>query len=121
MVIVVDGKNIIRDLLSGASTNYVDQAGLGTVDTAPSETDTGLNANTNLGVSGTIKKVSYTLSDKQVNFVYSLLSTEGTATTYKEIGLSSSGANQLFNRQIFYDLTHENTDELQFSMAVSIR
>ena len=117
MVLVKDGKNVIVSLLS---TN-IDQAGLGTVSAAnPNESDTGLNSNTNLGTpAATIKGVSAETSDKQVAFSYTLLSTEGTATTYREFGLND-GTN-LFNRQVFYDLYHGDTDEINITQIISIK
>jgi len=115
------GKNLIRDLLCGATTGvYINKGGLGTVDTAPSESDTGLNGNSNYGVSDTIKTVTYTTADKQVTFDYNLPSTDGTAITFKEFGLNSD-ENILFNRQIFHDFTHNDTEEWQFTMVISIK
>lgn len=43
MVIVTDGKNVVRDLLCGETSNYIDEGGLGLTNTAPSEGDTQLN------------------------------------------------------------------------------
>jgi len=118
-MITLDGKNII---ISSLATD-IDQAGLGTVSaTNPNESDTGLNSNTNLGTpAATIKAVSNDTSDKQIAFSYTLLSTEGTATTYKEFGLSSTGTDKLFNRQVFYDLYHGDTDEIDITQVISIR
>ena len=116
------GKNLVRDLICGATTNvYINQAGLGTAGTDPTESDTGLNNNSNFGVSDTIKSVTFSTADKQVVFDYNLASTEGTGVTFREFGLSSSDANILFNRQTFYDLTHNNTEEWQISIAISIK
>jgi hypothetical protein len=123
MVLSIDGKSMIINLISGAGTAYVNQAGLGTISaTDPNETDTGLNSNANLGNPAvTIKTVSSEVSNKQVSFSYTLLSTEGTATTFKEFGLSSSHSSKLFNRQVFYNLYHSDTDEINITQIISIK
>ena len=122
-MITLNGKNMVIDLISGSDTDYVDQAGLGTVSTSdPNESDTGLNNNTNLGTpAATIKAVSVDTADKNAVFSYTLLSTEGTATTFREFGLSSSTNDELFNRQVFYDLYHSDTDEINITQIVSIK
>jgi hypothetical protein len=122
-MITLNGKNMVIDLISGSDTDYVDQAGLGTVSTSdPNESDTGLNDNTNLGTpAATIKAVSVDTADKNAVFSYTLLSTEGTATTFREFGLSSSTNSELFNRQVFYDLYHSDTDEINITQIVSIK
>ena len=117
----VDGKNIIRDLITAGGTVYVNQAGLGTVSSTPLESQTGLNNNANLGTPAvTVKAVSVDKSDKQAIFTYTLLSTEGTGNTFREFGLSASGTAKLFNRQVFYDLYHGTADEISITQAVSI-
>lgn len=122
MVLTNDGKNLVRDLLSSGGTMYVNQAGLGTISSTPLATDTGLNNNANLGTpAATIKSVSVETADRQAVFSYTLLSTEGTATTYRQFGLSASGTAKLFNHQTFYDLYHGNTDEINITQIVSIR
>ena len=114
------GKNFIRDLLCGTvSGSNLDKGGLGTIQTSPTEDDTGLNSNSNYGVSDTINNITYSTSDKQVVFDYTLLSTESTGVTFRECGLNSATA-KLFNRQTFYGLTHDSTEEWQMSVAVSI-
>jgi hypothetical protein len=121
MVIVTDGKNLVRDLICAGGTCYVNQAGLGTVSSTPLESQTGLNNNTNLGTpAATIKSVSVDKSDKQAIFSYTLLSTEGTGNTFREFGLNSSGTAKLFNRQVFYDLYHGTIDEINITQAISI-
>ncbi|MHA1852292.1 MAG: hypothetical protein ACTSUF_02170 [Candidatus Heimdallarchaeaceae archaeon] len=115
-MIVADGKSMIIDQIA----NIINQGGLGTDDTAPAESDTGLNSNTNFGTSGTIKSVSSTVSTKQVVFDYNLPSTDGNGNTYKEFGLSSSSENKLFNRQTFADLSKTSSIEIQISCAISI-
>jgi hypothetical protein len=120
MVIVKGGKNWVRSLMVGGTTGTINYAGLGTVDTSPSESDTGLNNNTNFGVSDTIRSVTNSVSDKQIVFDYNLPSTAGTGVTFKEFGLNI-GTTTLFNRQTFYGMTHNNTEEWQISIAVSIK
>jgi hypothetical protein len=120
MVITTDGKNVIRDLICSGGTVYVNQAGMGTANATPLESNTGLNTNTNLGLAASIKSVSADKADKQVIFSYTLLSTEGTGTTFREFGLSAAGTAKLFNRQVFYDLYHGTADEISISQAISI-
>lgn len=115
-MIVEDGKSQIIDQIA----SIIDQGGVGTDDTAPSESDTGLNSNTNFGTSGTIKSTTYTKSTKQIVFDYNLLSTEGNGNTFKEFGLSSSTNSKLFNRQTFTDLNKTDSIEIQISCAISI-
>jgi hypothetical protein len=115
------GKNFIRDVLCGASTGvYVNKCGLGTVSTDASESDTGLNGNTNFGIADTINDVTYSTVDKQIVFDYNLKSTEGTGVTFTEIGLNV-GTSSLFNRQTFYDFLHNDTEEWQLNIAISIK
>jgi len=123
MVLVTDGKNLIRDAMAGTIAYYVNQAGLGTSSSSnPQEADTGLNNNTNLGTpAATIKSVSNEKADKQVVYSYTLLSTEAAANTFREFGLSASGTAKLFNRQVFYDLYHGSTDEINITQAISIK
>lgn len=119
-MLVKEGKNLMRDLICGATTSvYVNKAGLGTVSTTETEADTGLNAG-DYGVADTIKDVTYTTADKQVVFDYNLPSTDGTAVTFKEFGLNQ-GTAILFNRQVFYDMVHNATEEWQFSTAISFK
>ena len=121
MVLIKLGKNLIRDLICGATTGvYVNKAGLGTVSTSPSESDTGLNNNTNYGVTDTVRDITYSTADKQVVFDYNLPSNLATAITFKEFGLNK-GTAILFNRQTFYDMIHNNTEEWQISLAISIK
>lgn len=119
-MLVKDGKNLIRDLISGGTAGvYFDKGGLGTVSTSPSESDTGLNNNANMGT--LIKSLTKTITDKQIIFDYSINSTEGTGITFTEFGFSSSGATKLLNRQTFWDLAKGTIEEWQFSGAVSIK
>jgi hypothetical protein len=121
MVITTDGKNLVRDLIATGGTSFVNQAGMGTVGTTPQENNTGLNNDTNFGTpESTIKSVSVDKSDRQCIFSYTLFSTEAVGTTFREFGLSSSGTAKLFNRQVFYDLAHTNTDEINITQSVSI-
>ena len=120
MVLVKNGKNWVRDLMVGNTTNVVNQAGLGTDATTPAETQTGLNNNTNFGTAGTVKAISKNTADKQIVYSYTLTATEGNGSTYKEFGLSSSTGSFLFNRQTFADLPKTSAEQLDFTLAVSI-
>ena len=120
MVLTIDGKNLVRDLLVGDTASFVDQGGVGTDSTTPAEADTGLNSNTNLGSAGTIFSTSKSKTDKQVEMQYVLPSTAPNAT-YKEFGLSSSGASVLFSRLKFTDIVKGSTEEFDFSEPISIR
>ena len=120
MAIVINGKNLVRDLIASGGTTPVSQAGMGTVITAPTEADTGLNSNSNLGIADTIS-TSVEKSDKQCTFSYTLPSTEGTGITFREFGLSAAGTAVLFNRQVFYDLAHTSNDEITITQIISIK
>lgn len=120
-MIVKNGKNLMRDLMCGATAGvYVDKGGLGTVGTTATEADTGLNNNSDFGAADAVKDVTYTTADKQVVFDFNLPSTDATAITFREFGLNQGSA-ILFNRQTFYDMIHNNTEEWQFSTAISIK
>lgn len=111
MVLVVDGKNDVRDYIS---TN-IDQGGCGTgTGTSPTENDTGLNSNTNLGTTNTIKSTTNTTSDKTVKFEYTLPSTDGNGEEFTEFGLSNSTTSNLFNRQTFVGVN--KTSSVEFSV-----
>ena len=114
MVIVVDGKNDVRDYIY----TYIDQGGLGTDTTSsPSESDDGLNATSgSLGTSGTIKSTTNTAADKSVKFEYTLPSTDGNGNTFTEFGLSNSTTGKLFNRQTFIGVS--KTSAVEFSILV---
>jgi len=117
-MIVLDGKNAIRDEIA----EVVNKGGLGTVGTTTSvsESNTGLNNDVNFGLPDTINNVTYSTSDKQIIFDYTLPSTSSTGVTFREFGLNINES-KLFNRQTFYDFTHNSTEEWQISVAVSIR
>jgi len=111
MVLVLNGKNDVRDLIN---TN-IDQAGVGTgTGTAPTENDTGLNSNTNLGTTDTILSTTNSTSDKTVKFEYTLPSTEANGNSFTEFGLSNSTTSNLFNRQTFVAVS--KTSSVEFSI-----
>lgn len=95
-MIVNNGLNLVRDLICGASSTYVDNAGFGTGTDAPTEYDTGLNTNTNLGTAGTTADVTAFTSDKQIKFEHILTAASGNGSTFTEFGLNNGTI--LFNR-----------------------
>jgi len=76
MVLTTQGKNFIRDLIDAD----ISQGQLGTDNTAPNATDTGLIS----PVAATLKTVTTTTADKQINIEYSLATTDGNGNTYQE-------------------------------------
>ena len=114
MVVVVNGKNDIRDRIY----TDVDQGGMGTDTTSsPAESDDGLNATSgSLGTSGTIKSTTNSKADKSVKFDYTLPSTDGNGNTFTEFGLSNSSTSNLFTRQTFIGVN--KTSAVEFSVLV---
>ena len=112
------GINLMRDLLCGESTASIINAGLGTDDTPPTEDDTGLNSNTNLGTTGTDLAITHSTTDRQVLFEYTLPSTEANGNTFTEFGLNNGVI--LFNRQTFYDLVKDASKEINISLVIRV-
>lgn len=82
MTIVNNGLNRVRDLIS----TDIDKGQLGTDGTASASTDTDLIA----ADATTASSISKSNSDKTTKFTYTLLSSEGTSTAYKEFKLYRS-------------------------------
>ena len=86
-----EGLNRIRDMVSGDMTTLE----LGTDGTAVEITDTDLGT----GDANTQNAVTKTTTDKQIQVDYTLLSTQGTTGTYREMKVY--GATSDFDRTVF--------------------
>lgn len=91
MVMTSEGLNRIRDLVSTDITNGT----MGTDGTTPTVADTDLIA----ADATTNETVTASTTDRQVQFSYELLSTDGTTSTYREFKLNSTTTD--FDRIVF--------------------
>src|SRR3990167_6662896 len=115
MTLLIEGINRIRDLISAD----IDKGQLGTGTSVSTEEDTGLqtaDATTNL----TITKTS---ASKQVNFVYTLPSTGGTTTTYREFELRKDATPVNYDRIGFTGISFitNGTEEITVTKRYFIR
>lgn len=116
MTMLLSGLNRIRDLIY----DDVDKGQLGTDGTASSESDTSLvaeDATTLLTLS------SKSTSSKTIKFDYTLLSTGGTTTTYKEYELQESATPTHYDRIVFtgVDFVNGGTEDLIISKRYFIK
>ncbi len=94
MTLLIEGMNRIRDLIF----DDLDKGQLGTGGTASLESDTGLesaDATTLLGFSNKSK------SDRTIKIDYTLSSTGGVTSTYKEFELQESATPTNYDRIVF--------------------
>lgn len=101
MTLLLEGLNRIRDMIY----DDVDKGQLGTDGTASAESDTGLiaaDATTLLTLS------SKTTATKLVKFDFTLPSTGGTTTTYKEFELQKSATPVNYDRIVFTGVSFVN-------------
>ena len=101
MTLLIEGINRIRDLIY----DDLDKGQLGTGGTLSLESDTGLetaDATTLLAVSSKSK------SDKTIKIDYTLSSTGGTTTTYKEFELQESTTPTNYDRIVFTGISFVN-------------
>lgn len=116
MTLTGEGLNKIRDMIY----DDIDKGQLGTGGTASSESDTGLetaDATTLLTLS------SKTKTDKQIKFDYTLPSTGGTTTIYKEFELQESATPTDYDRIVFtaVNFTSGGAEDLIISKKYFIR
>ncbi|KKM91340.1 hypothetical protein LCGC14_1229510 [marine sediment metagenome] len=101
MTLLIEGLNRIRDLIY----DDIDKGQLGTGGTLSLESNTGLetaDATTLLAVSNKSK------ADKTIKIDYTLLSTGGTTTTYKEFELQESATPTNYDRIVFTGISFTN-------------
>jgi len=91
MVMTSEGLNRIRNLISTDITHGT----MGTDGTTPTINDTDLIAED----ATTEETVTATTTDRQVQFSYELVSTDGTTSTYREFKLNSAATD--FDRIVF--------------------
>ncbi len=116
MTLLLEGINRIRDLIIAD----IDKGQLGTGGTASLESDTGLetaDATTLLAVSNA------TTSSKTIKIDYTLPSTGGTTTTYKEFELQQSATPVNYDRVVFTgrSFTNNGTEDLIVSKKYFIK
>jgi len=115
MTILIEGLNRIRDMIYGD----IDKGQLGTGNNASTENDTGLQTED----SDTLKTTTNTTADKQINFAFTLSSTEGTTGIYTEFELQKSSTTVNYDRVVFTGIswTKNGTEELTVSKRYFIR
>lgn len=111
MVFSNDGKNRIRDLLN----TDINHGELGTDGTAEAASQTDVLA----GVAATSIAVATQTADKQITIDYSLPSTTGNGTTFKEFGIFNS-SDTLFSRHVFSSLAKTSTEQWQLSITYKV-
>lgn len=104
MVVTIDGKNRIRDLLSA---DIYDTA-LGTGTTAATSGDTDLETE----VSATTATPTQTVGNQLINSSHITLSTVGNGSTLTEIGVFMNGGSVLLSRSVFPDFVKTASLEL---------
>jgi len=112
MVLILEGKNRIRDLVSDDLTD----GQLGTDDTAATESDTGLGT----AVGATDLAITTDTTDKQIVVDYNLPSTTGNGNTFTEFEVQTGTAGISLNRIVFYDLAKTSSEEFQISTIINI-
>lgn len=116
MVFLLEGLQRIRDLIF----DDIDKGQLGTDGIAPSENDTGLisaDATTLLDVD------TKTKGTKSIKFNYTLPSTGGTTTTYKEFEFQKSSTPVNYNRIVFTgtSFTSGGSEDLNITQIFYVR
>lgn len=96
MTYLIGGINRTRDLVN----DDIDKAQLGTDGTASAESDTGLISED----ATTLLDITTTTSNKQIKIDYTLPSTGGTSTTYKEWEVQQSTTPVHYTRIVFTGL-----------------
>lgn len=93
MVLLNEGINRIKDLVY----DDIDKGQMGTGGTAPVSTDTGLETED----STTLLAITKVKTDKTIKFDFTLPSTGGSTTTYKEYELQKSATPVNYDRIVF--------------------
>ena len=116
MTMLIEGLNRIRDMIY----DDVDKGQLGTGGTASAESDTGLET---ADSDSLLTLDSKTKSDKQIKFIYLLLSTGATTGTYKEFELQKSATPVNYDRIVFTGLsfTKNGTEDIIISKKYFIK
>lgn len=100
MTLILEGLNRTRDLIAAD----IDKGQLGTDGTASAESDTSLITPD----ATTILDITKTISDKQIKIDYTLPSTGGTTTTYKEFEVRKNATPVNFSRIVFTGIGFTN-------------
>jgi|3_EtaG_2_1085321.scaffolds.fasta_scaffold04199_2 hypothetical protein len=111
MVLTTQGKNLIRDLIDAD----LSQGELGTDNSAPSETDTGLGT----PIAATIKSLTTATTDKQISMEYTLDSVTGNGNTYTEFENQVAGGG--INRVTFAGIAKNSAMELNVVTVLFIK
>lgn len=115
MTLLNEGLNRTRDLIH----DDIDKGQLGTGGTASTPDDTSLETED----ATTLLAITKTKSDKTIKFDYTLVSTGGTTTTYKEFELQKSSIPTHYDRTVFTGISFVNngTKDLIISKKYFIR
>ena len=111
MVIVITGKNRVRDLIS----DDIIEMSLGTDSTSVTTGDTDLGAE----IAGVAKLPTITTSTQTLNLQYELYSTEANGETVTEGGVKLTG-DILLDRFVFPDYDKTNTNALVIVDIINI-
>jgi len=110
MVILNTGLNRVRDLIF----DDIDKGQLGEGNTIALATDTGLETEDSTTL---LTLESSSKGNLSIRFDYTLPSTGGTTTTYREFELQSSGAPYHYDRIVFtgIDFTNAGTEDINIT------
>ena len=97
------GLNAVRD----AHSADIDKAWMGTDGTAPAESQTGLQS----GTAATKLAVTIVATDKTNTVSYTLPSTTGTGSTYREFAVIDDGTVE-YNRVTFTGIAHTAAEDI---------
>ena len=107
MVVCIEGKNRIRDLI--VADKY--EGELGTDSTAETEDDTALGS----AGAGTNVALTSTTAEKAFSLNYNLGAGSGNSVTYREFGLELNSGTDFFSRVTFAALSKTSSEEFQIS------
>ena len=109
MTILLEGLNRIRDMINAD----IDKGQLGTGTNASTEEDTGLQTED----STSLKTTTNSVASKQINFTYTLATTEGTTGTYTEFELQKSATPVNYDRVVFTGISFTKNGSEEISVV----
>jgi hypothetical protein len=116
MVFTNDGTNEIRDWLAGVAATAPTHLAVGNDSTAPTKADSTM--------AGELTRDTFdttSTSDKQIKYVWTLLSTAQNSTNLKEMGLINAGAaGDLFTRATHATIAKTSSIEVRYTVNVRL-